>query len=135
MTPRPKLLTFLALIQWLIAAACAVLLVLKAIRTIANPASFKGLSFGILLFVAILIASLLAGKGIWQQRVWGLWIAITLFTLTLGVFLYAGYDADEWDPGLVVCMSAVAVMLALHLSPWVWRAFRASKLESPASTI
>ena len=137
MLVRPKLLTALAIIQWLLAGAYlyAALVVLKVLALVAFDAkASKGISVGAISCLVFMAASLLAGRGIWRQKLWGQWMAVILLGLAVAALSYAWYD-DDWDSDILPVLIPFALIFTTHLLPVVWRTFRSAKLETPASTI
>jgi hypothetical protein len=77
----------------------------------------------------------IAGVGLWKQRMSGQVIAITHMALLLTICGYEWLSWGSWESALFAIFAFVVPILALHLLPSTWRAFRTAKLETPAPTI
>jgi hypothetical protein len=129
---RSRLLASIALLHWL-AAAVFFLGLLAAVW--ARSTAKGSVSVGPVTCSIFALTFLLIGLGVWKQRKWGQWTAITVLAFLAALIGYAAFEDGEWDRDLTGLLAFFWGLLTLHLLPWTWRAFRSAKLESPASTI
>lgn len=131
---RPKLLTSLAILHWLLAGVFFAGLI-AIVVTLGKEAGNKGVSLGPITCGVFALIFTLLGLGVWKQRKWGQWSAIGILSFLVAVIGYALYEDGEFDPDVLGVLLVFGGLLVLHLLPWTWRGFRASKLESTASSI
>lgn len=133
--PRPRFLVVLAVLQWLLALMTGnvVMFGLAYMTSEGSGSDFREMA-GLIL---VMLGFLFAGIGIWKEKPWGQWLAITVVVLVIGYFVPAGYPTHHFGGSLqqrLPILLPLSFVLLLHLLPPVWRALR-PKLETPAPTI